>query len=203
MLVSFRRRLSWQRERFLMRTLLASLATFQSQWQALPAALAALRVTYQGGHDPLGGVELCRVRNVQVGIVGEIGDGEVDGETLEAWRCRWWPSGSCKKHRWGVRGCRRTAVKAVGGQRQWCLASYFSSPAVIMMGKSGTRGPRGTRCLLGASCPCVVLTGRHWLRHWLFVVTWNERERDMSWSSVRGRRGARGRQQERPCSPLT
>jgi len=29
---------------------------------------------------------------------------------------------------------------------------------------------------LGASCPCMVLTGRRWLRHWLFVVTWKKRE---------------------------
>ncbi len=29
---------------------------------------------------------------------------------------------------------------------------------------------------MGASCPCMVLTGRRWLRHWLFVVTWKKRE---------------------------
>lgn len=28
-------------------------------------------------------------------------------------------------------------MKAVGGPRQWCVASYFSSPAVTVMAKSG------------------------------------------------------------------
>lgn len=140
--------------------------------------MAALRVTYQGGHDPLGGVELCRVGNLQVGIVGEIGDGEVDGETLAACRCRWWTSGSCKKHGWGVRRCRGTAVKAVGGQRQRWRASYSSSPALIRMGKSGgfcpcprdhKLGPRATsawderparhRLPFGCILP---LYGTHW-----------------------------------------
>lgn len=93
--------------------------------------------TYQGGHDSPGSVELCRVRSGQVGIVGEIGDGEVDGETLGACSGRWWMSGSCKKHGRGVRWRRSQAVEALGGQAQGSLASQPSSPALVTMGKAG------------------------------------------------------------------
>ena len=100
-------------------------------------AVAVPWATYQGGHDSPGSVEPCRVWSGQVGIVGEIGDGEVDGETLGACSGRWWMSGSCKKHGRAVRWCRSQAVEALGGQALRSLASQPSSPALVTMGKAG------------------------------------------------------------------